>query len=250
MKSYVIEVKTAVDMGSEQFATSFLHDWFNQLPPRLHPNRYDKGEPVRKSLQPENLETATKAWSDLKFPILLKRTTKPRFQTSGSASSKKGINNRLFPGEYTVWLDTNAGDELALLLFRFLINHCNPAFGAIACYEDKRNKHFVTYRETYPGGGSAQVEQYVGLGVGETLPGIYWATYFGPWALGKIGREKVLGLKVPNIESIGDGLMILAYDELSEIDPVKAHAVEDQIVQSLGKANFFDKSKWRPPNKK
>lgn len=223
-------------MGSEQFIESFVKDWFCDLPSALHPDRFDAGEPVRKRFDKEGLEGAIALWKKIVLPLMLKRVKKPKFHTTGSWRTRRGLDTRPFPWDYIIWLNEDAEDDLALELLHFLIKHLKPAFGSITTYDDQKQKHFITYKDR---GGVAQ--KYIGLDVGETLPGVYWATYFGRWCLEKIGREKFIGLPAYKTSNDQDGVLVLAYEKCASAGSPEALQVEEGIRQQLGKEHFFIK---------
>ena len=251
MPRYHIEVCTDANMGSEKFISGFIHDWFDQLPSNLHPDRFGKEQRARKTFADEGQEGAIKAWLDSKMPILIKKSRKPKIEASGFWWPTKDLDSSIaklrFPWEYSILLDISAGDESALCLMRFLINHFNPAFGSICSYEDKREKHLDIFPRTLPDGSEVEVSQWAGAVPGKTLPGIYWTTYFGPWSLEKIGRDKFANLRVPKCEPINNGLLVVAYQGFPKIDRVDARRAEKEIVRLLGKQKFFDLETWQPP---
>jgi hypothetical protein len=140
---------------------------------------------------------------------------------------EKGKGTRLEWASYQDFLE----------LFRFLIKYFEPAFGHISTYDDHRTKHFITFEDR---GG--QTEMYTGLDVGETLPGVYWATYFGSWSVEKVGRDRFSNLKAYKVEPINSGYLVLAYRSIKEVGTLAAQEAEERITDHLGRANFFDKS--------
>jgi hypothetical protein len=237
MNEFHFDVRTDKDLGSEDFVRSLLTAWCHELDKPLSPEFFDLGEPVRRSFAKEGLETAVRTWVDNGMPLLLKRRSKPKFEAAIDWRRNKGLDPRLFPWSCTVWLSLAAGDELALELFRFLIKYFEPAFGHISTYDDHRTKHFITFEDR---GG--QTEMYTGLDVGETLPGVYWATYFGSWSVEKVGRDRFSNLKAYKVEPINSGYLVLAYRSIKEVGTLAAQEAEERITDHLGRANFFDKS--------
>jgi len=236
MKNYVIGVKTDFNIGAPEFVSPFVQDWFSRLPRELQPDRFGPGEPARLKVADVGVEGVIEAWLKSRRPLVLKRVAKPKFQTTGDWRERKGLDRRLFPWHITVWLDPKAGDQLALLLFRFLIERLKPAFGSIAAYEDKREKHFVSLKDR-----GMTIESYEGLDVGEKLPGIYWATYFGEWSLQKLGRDKFAGLPAHRQESVASGVLVIAYPECSMAGSEQAGRSEDRLLDALGREHFFNK---------
>lgn len=234
---YVMCVKTDLNLGTSEFVESLLTDWYYGLDPALRPERYDLGEPIRKKLDDNELKNAIETWLTTKMPVMLKRVSRPKFVAGISWRPNKGLDPRPFPWDCVVWLDFSAGDELAIKLFRFLINHFKPAFGWITSYQDEIEKHFITFQEPI-----GRVEMFVGIDPGETLPGIYWGTYFGPWAIKKIGRQKFAKIPVGTIEHIDAGILLFAYPTCRLVATHEGHQCEEKIKACLGKELFFDKN--------
>jgi hypothetical protein len=245
---YVLEVKTARHLGSEDFAHSLLTAWRTQLNPRLVPEFYSLGEPIRCRFEDGGIEGAVQLWVANKMPVMLRRKSKPRFVADIKWRSEKGQDPRPFPWGCHVFLDRSAGDDLALDLFRFLVNRFEPAFGSISTEEDSRAKHFVVWQDR---GSTAQ--QYMGLDVGrfvtvrldygrEVLPGVYWITYFGPGAKRIIGEQSLECLQADHVEKLGDGYLVRAYPSSNEAGTLAAHQAEGEIADSLGREHFFDKA--------
>lgn len=238
MKEYVLDLKTDIDLGSKEFYQPFLEEWFNVLDSRLRPDRFDQGEPVRRKLHEEGVEAVVKLWGKDGLIPMFKRVARPKFTMSVSWRPKKGLDKRPFPWSCDVWLNAIAGDDLALCYFRFLTRHFKPAFASLTSYEDCRSKHFVVTRIPEKG---MSIEKYMGLDVGETLPGIYWTTYFSTWAQDKIDRKKFDTLKAHKIENLTDGKLVTAYPSCEQAGSETARTAENQIVDYFGKEHFFQK---------
>jgi hypothetical protein len=235
---YEIELRTKKNIGDETFARELLKHWCNRIDPKLRPDRFDLGEPIRRMFSNEGVNAAVRMWVDNKMPVMLKRTSSPRFTVSMSWREHRGLDKREFPWDCLVWLDVSAGDHLALELFRFLIQYFEPAFGFISTSQDLREKHFVTFKDRV-----GQVETFVGLkDVGKIFPGVYWATYFGSWSIDKIGKANFQTLRPYKTESVGDGLLVLAYPSCLEARTSAAQQAEGNIKQHLGQELFFDKA--------
>jgi hypothetical protein len=237
MNEFHFDVRTDKDLGSETFVRNLLTAWCNELDKLLSPEFFDLGEPIGRSFAKEGLEVAVRTWVDNGMPLLLKRRSKPKFEANIDWRRNKGLDPRPYPWSCTVWQSLAAGDELAIHLFRFLIRVFEPAFGHISTYDDHRAKHFITFKDR-----TGQAEEYHGLDVGEKLPGIYWVTYFGPWAVEKIGKDRFSSLKAHKVEPINSGYLVFAYSSIKEVEALAAREAEGRIVDHLGRVNFFDKT--------
>jgi hypothetical protein len=237
MKRYLLEVKTNKNIGDESWLRSLLTEWCEVLDKALRPERFALGEPVRRRFDDEGIEGAVRLSADSGISPMLARVSKPKFVVDIHWRREKGLDPRPFPWGCTVWLDFSAGDERAVSLSRFLIRHFEPAFGFVSTEEDDRDKHFITFDDI---GG--QTEMYVGQDVGETLPGVYWVTYFARWAVEKIGKERFAELKAEKVESIDGGYLVQAYSSASEAGSPLARESETRIINQLGKHYFFNKA--------
>jgi hypothetical protein len=228
---YVLRVKTDKNIGMREFASALLGSWSTDIDPRLRPEYFDLGEPIRRSLEKEGVGAAVDLWVGSQMPV-----------------TQKGKDPRPFPWGCTVWMNRTAGDDLALTLFRFLIGHFEPAFGSISTEEDSRAKHWVTFEDR--GGRS---EQYMGLDVGrfvtittdygrEVLPGVYWLTYFGPGAKSIVGGHRFDRLQAFSVEKLDSGHLVRAYASSRDVGTPSAARAEAEIMDQLGREHFFDKA--------
>jgi hypothetical protein len=236
MKDYLIEVKTKKDIGSLATVRGFLSEW-RRSDERLRPEMFDLGEPIRRRFEREGIESAVSLWIENGIALMFKRVRKPKFVVDIDWRQEKGLDPRPFPWGCTVWLHGSAGDRLAVEFLRFLIRHFEPVFGSISTDEDDRNKHFISFNDL-----SGRSERYIGRDIGETLPGVYWTTYFGPWAVEKIGEERFAELKGENVESIYGGFLVQAYKSASEAGSPVAEEAETRIANQLGRQHFFNKA--------
>jgi len=157
--------------------------------------------------------------------------------------SSKGKDNREFPWGCTVWLSSDAGDEIAIQLFSFLCREFEPIFGFITTEQDCNQKHFITL-ETKIG----IMEKYEGLDIGETVPGIYWKTFFENRLIDKIGREAFYKIPEEQINILNKGLLVSPYEDSILIGTEEGLRKEQKIQKILGVDTFFDKSRIDPRN--
>jgi hypothetical protein len=244
----LIEIKTDKNIGTERFARDLMGSWRELVPIELRPEYFDRGEPVRRSFEKEGLDRAVRMWVNNQMPLYLTRRTKPRMMVATNWRPEKGRDPRPYPWGCTVWLNRSAGDDLALTLFRFLIDHFEPAFGSISTEEETRTKHRLTWEDP-PGTAS----QYMGLDVGrfvsiridygrEILPGVYWVTYFGAGAKRIVGERNLERLEADKVERLGGGYLVRAYPSVTAAGSEAAHKAERRIMETLGEEHFFDKN--------
>ncbi len=240
MSDYLIRLQTDKNLGSERFVRDFLQGWFGELDEKLRPELFDFGEPVRRSLKSESIETAIDAWVSSGMSLYFRRKSRPKFLVATEwFRREKGKDLRLFPWSVTVWLDSRAGDKSSLELMRFLVKHFEPGFGLLTNETDYTSKHFFSF-EDFDG----TTEKYLGQDIAEKdqrLPGVYWVTYFGSWSVAKIGKSRFANL-TDHCEQIAAGRLITAYSSSAEIGSVAGLAKERELVNKLGHHNFFDRA--------
>jgi len=233
MNQYVVSVHTGKNLGDEKFVRKFLRDWCRDLDPRLRPEFFDLGEPVRKSLAGPGFEQAVKVWLEGLPSVMLARRSKPKFLADIEWRRDKGLDKRPFPWGVTVYLATSAGDELAGLLLRFLVRHLDPVFGYVTTRDEERRKHQLSFQDRL-----GLVQKYVGLDVGETLPGIYWKTFLGRVV---VPRPSLLEqLPAYGVEELASGWLVTAYATARASGTEEAQKAEARIMDWLGRAQFFD----------
>ena len=240
MSDYIIRIQTDKDLGSEKFVRGLLSGWFREVDENLRPEFFDLGEPVRRSFAAEGVDAAIHTWLSNGMSLYLRRRSKPKFLAATEwFRREKGRDPRLFPWSVTIWLSPLAGDGATSDLLRFLIRHFEPAFGLITTKRDYQGKHFPTFEDI-----DGTTEKYLGQDILEKdqrLPGVYWTTYFGPWAVDRIGGSHFANLG-SNVEEIDGGYLTRAYLSSSEAGSPSAQEKENQLATQLGKNHFFDKA--------
>ncbi len=237
MNEYILDVRTNKNLGEATFISVLLAAWRNDIHPNLQVEFFGLGEPIRQSFNEKGVECATETWIENGMGLMLKRKSRHKFVADIDWREEKGLDQRPFPWSCRVWLDRKAGDNLALEFFRFLIKYFEPAFGHLSTANQDRSKHFVSVESSV-----GSIEQYVGLDIEDKLPGIYWITYFGDWAVERIGERKFDSLSFAECEKTNSGILLRAYPSSEEIGSKTANESENLILQHLGKSHFFNKS--------
>lgn len=237
-QNYVIELKTDLDLGSRSFVEGTLRGLMDFPNPSLRAEFYGSGEPVRHALSAETLDKAIGTWLSQGRGLMLRRKSKPRYLMDFDwwTRTEKSLDSRPFPWGCTVWLNASAKQEQAVQLFRFLIEQIRPAFGSITSEQDSKAKHFFQTKTA-----TEIIERFRGLDIGDTLPGVYWMTYFGPWAIEKVGdRSRYHDLD--STEEFTDGILLRSFADFEQCGTPEALSREAMIRQKLGVQHFFDRA--------
>lgn len=235
---FIISLDTDKEIGSEAFARTFLDAWLNHPVEAIRPERFGRGEPVRKLITDVSFDELVEHWC--RWALLFTRRTKPRMTVDLAWRREKGLDPRPFPWGLTAWLAKSAGPAAARAMFELVVEHFEPAFAHLTTQTESRRKHFMKRPHYINGQYVGVAEAFVGHHVMDTLPGIYWQTYFGPPAIARIGEERFHSIPCGRLERLGRGYVITAYDDLAMIGTLEAQEREEAIRQHLGAKRFFD----------
>jgi hypothetical protein len=236
MSKFVIHITTDIDMGPPAFKEGFLEGLVREVNPHLRAERFGFGEPVDREIRKEGLKTVLDEWAASQMAPMFSRATSPQYLLDLNWRAKKGKDAELFPWGCTLWLDAPATESDAIEFFRFLIGNLKPVFGYITSEEEDRRKHCVQFKTKH-----GLAEEFRGLSVGASLPGIYWVTFFGPWAISRLHRLNEQFHSRFDTEHFMDGVLIKAYQEFSTCGTRVGKARESEILKVLGQENFFKK---------
>lgn len=225
-------------MYDRDFANQILCDWTSHPISILRPERWGRGEPVRQSIADTPFDQLVDEWC--KVALMFTRVSKPRMTVSLNWRRNKGLDPRPFPWGFVGWLAKSAGPEVARAWFKFCVLQFEPAFANLTTQDESRRKHFRRLPYYVDGRLVGTVERFEGHHVLDTLPGVYWITYFGPPALERIGRERFENLPVGQTFGLGEGIMVIAHGEAVPIGSVQALIAEQTIIDHLGRHHFFE----------
>ncbi len=237
MNQYFIEIKTDKSLGESAFVEGFLAAWLNHKDSKLRPEYFALGEPIKRSFKDEGLDKAVRLWLDEKMPLTLRRGSAPKFTVDISWRVNKGRDTRPFPWGCSVWLAFDAGDDRAGDLFQFLIEWFDPAFGMLTTWDDLRAKHWVSYQTNL-----GTTEKFIGLDIGETLPGLYWQTFFGESVLAKLATKEIDQMNAYRLEPLKDGLLLRLYKASKDIGTDHGKQTEQAALLKIGAKAFFQRS--------
>jgi len=244
---FKISLDTDKVIGSEPFARDFLAAWLSHPIEALRPERFDRGEPVRKLIAEATFDQLVAEWC--KWALMFTRRAKPRVVVSFRWRHEKGLDPKPYPWGLTAWIAKSAGSATARTFFDFLVEKFEPAFASLTTQADSRAKHFTKWPHYVDGRHVGTAEAFKGHHVLDTLPGIYWVTFFGPPAIRRIGEERLLSIPVGTTKRLGSGLTLTAFEDVAEIGTEKGAETESVLRTHLGEEHFFDLKSWTPPTR-
>lgn len=242
---FKITIETDKIISSTIFAQKFLKEWLAHPVEQIRPECWGRGEPVRKQIADIAFDTLVAEWGER--PLVFVKHSKPKIYADLNWRHEKGLDPRPFPWGLTAWLDRSGGPSLARTFFDFVVEKFEPAFASLTTQADIRQKHFVKWPRYIKDRQVGTAEAFKGSHILDKLPGIYWITYFGPSSINLIGRERFESLSIGKIRTLGEGLVIIAYDDFETIGSALAKEKETSIRDYLGPDLFFDRRAWVPP---
>ncbi len=241
MSDYIIAAKGTERLGEPSAVADLLKSWSTHPIEKLRPNKYDFGEPLRRPFDAQACHVAVAEWFESGRAVMLGRTRKPKFLVDLEWRKELGKDSRMFPWGCVLWLDRSAGDAGAEALLNFLIEKLDPVFAYTTTEDDEKEKHFIRYKDRV-----GIIEKYVGLEVGDLLPGVYWRTYLGKWAEEKVGGKNAIERLKCDVTRMQNGIMIEPFESSEAAGSEDASAKETAVISSLGRELFFDKVGFDP----
>lgn len=252
MNEYVIQIKTDKNLGEESFVHNLLYSWYENKEEKMRPERFNHFEPIRHLFAKEGIDAAIQMWLKCR-PLMLKRISNPKFEVDINWRREKGKDPREFPWNCCIWLNKKAGDSLAKAFLDFLIEHFEPIYGFVTTYEHEKSKHFFKFKSKRY--ANSTEEYFEGLDIltpftshryiqQNTLPGIYWLTYFSHRIIDRLGPNKFTNIPAEEVFNYKNGILIQSHEECFKINK----DAEDKIVNHLGKELFFDRDKYIKEN--
>jgi len=237
---YLIVAKGTEKLGDHVAVSRFLERWMSLSDVQFRPEKYDFGEPLRRSLTLETLPDAVSEWMKSGRAFMFGRTKKPKYLVDVQWRRDQGLDNRMFPWGCSIWLDRAVGDANAEMLFRLLIECVDPVFAYATTEDDERAKHFVRIKDRV-----GTIEKYVGLEIEHQLPGVYWRTYFGSWAIDLLGGiEPFNDLTCPVVKLDG-GRVVRPFEASEDANCGTSISAEAALYAALGEQHFFSLSQFQ-----
>lgn len=242
MDEFVVHLDTAKTISTPAFAQQFLSSWLAHPLRDIRPERWGRGEPVRFSIASTSIEALVSEWC--KVALMFKRISRPKMTVSISWRHEKGLDPKPYPWGLTAWISKNAGAVAAEEFFRMAVAHFEPAFASLTTQEDSREKHFMKRPHFVGGRHVGTAESFEGNHVLETVPGVYWLTYFGDQIANIVDAERLLSIPQGDVQRLGPGYLLRAFERADDIGSTSAREIEQKIKAHLGTGKFFDKQRF------
>lgn len=234
-------VRTDRDLNTEEFARAFMDGLLRLQGGRMAPEYFNLWEPINRSLAKEGIETAVRLWSEpnrLGGIFYLRRRSSPQLTVQVIKGFPLGYPDERFPWGCGAWTTGLREEVGAAELFDLMVTHFSPAFGKCTRWSDVHMKH----RFAIDYGRGIREFSMGTTPNGKLIPGIYWLTFLGPWAIEKLGKERVESLPLGKVKRIGDGYLIKAYPHVKQAGTADAREAEEAIMSHFGRHLFFDRS--------
>lgn len=231
----MIRLETEMDLSTKTVFKKLARGFFRELPEHLQPNRFGGfGENPRSVLQVSDIDAAANAWHAADGGLSIARK-KEKIQYLIYFTFRRGFNNRgvKFPWLCSVHFNSKMTWPDARCFMKVLVKHLLPAFAFSSTIGEVDDQHRVVYESSV-----GTIEKKVRLDIGGQLPGIYRLTYFGPWAVEKIGNEKFSPLV--EVSKFCKGVLV----DLAEVGDFAE--AQRKIRLKLGINNFFDRKYFDP----
>jgi hypothetical protein len=207
----------------------------------LLPEKLDNREPERFVFDAGNLAKLFELWtSDIGYVSLKRRKPYLAWITLWMWTQESKRFNEIMAGFDERFVKKE--DKVARLLSfaKSLYNWGAMVHGYICHEEDWNAKNYFGVPTKVTGGKLASTG---GIRLEDGLPGIYWANFFGPLYVQFFSREKFRTVPARHKEELPDGGVLL----LTAANPLdygrqQARALEDKIVDHLGRDAFFEKA--------
>lgn len=224
-------------------AEAFLSEWL-RFPPEQRPEKWAVARGVAKHVEGTSLDELVSSWREapLRFSRAHRQLVSLRQYTLEAADGNP------FPRVVSAWFANSGGNDVARNFAMLAAKYFEPVFGALTTREDYHRKHCSKGgRADCPGVGTGECLR--GHRVCESIPGIYWITYFGPPVSDRTGEHRLRSVPLGRAEPLGKGYILTAYDSPALIGTDDALARERAIMRHLGERQFFrrnEKFRRRP----
>lgn len=205
----------------------------------IAPEYFSRFEPINRSLVEEGIAAAVSEWSG-QGPRMgtfqLRRRSSPKYGLRVDWAHPRLLDEKPAPWFVIGSFYSVKKSQGAELLLRALLESIPSEYGDVTLHSIQQSIHRFRIHEKH-----GFRDAYVGTQPGDTIPHISWLTYLGPWAIKKIGQEKLESLPAGQIERLAGGYLIRTAPELRDVVSPKGQMCIQKIVAHLGRSHFFDR---------
>jgi hypothetical protein len=212
----------------------------------LLPQKIDNREPERFLFNPNDLTQLLEIWtSDTGWLHLKRRKPYLAWMIVRMWPQESRRLNEIMSGFDQRYLKKAEGVTKLLSCAKRLYQWGTVAHSYICHEEDWNFKNYFGAPTLVAGGRTSSTG---GLWLESGLPGIYWANFFGPLYVAFFGREKFQSVPAYYKEELPDGgVLLLTAPSPLDYGRSQVHALEEAIIDHLGREAFFEKRSPQKP---
>ncbi len=209
---------------------------FNELPEKLWPEYISaSGDDVGEPIPPGDPSPIIRYWEDHSTIPFVGRSSEPSYLLYFGFEFQEDTKPE--PTQLEMKLHENPASDFAEAVFEFLIRATCAQFGSLSSEEDYQNRHWfsVEIPEEY-----SIVETKRGLSLDETIPGVYFKTFFSS----EIVEEYDLELDdirpiAYEVREFSHGYFVTSYEDDELLSRGEARNIERRIETGMNDGAFF-----------
>lgn len=232
-------IRSLADWSRPEKAEQFLQMLISEDDIFL-PEKYDNREPERFSFDAADITRAVEIWTGPTAWLLLKRRKPFHMTTTVEWVYKEQRRFNEIRGSVDARVFEHEEGVGKFLRFAKRVWIWGEATHGYVCHESDWNAKNRFGRPTRVSSG--RLVWTGGVDLRQGLPGIYWANFFGPQYVDFFGSQKLPSVPAYHKEKLPDGgFVILTARSPLDFGTPAVHALEQAVVDHLGRDAFFQK---------
>lgn len=214
-------------------AEAFLSEWL-RFPEDQRPDKWESTRTGRDLFDVTSLNAIVTEWraAPLRFSRAARQSISIR-QRELESSDRQPLSRDL-----SAWFARSCGADVARDFWMLAVKHFEPAFAVLTTRGEYHRRHCC--RAGVSGcPGIATGDCCHGQRLSETIPGIYWLTYFGQSLVERLGESRLRSIPMGRAQQFANGYVLTAYGNPKLIGSDDAVAQERAIMRHLGEQRFF-----------
>ncbi|GEM_PF-5543171 len=214
----------------------FFGKWFTELPEKLWPEYISaSGDDVGETIPPGDPTPIIRFWNRGGMLPFVGRNSDPAYILRRRFQYPE--NSPPTPQNFTLALESSPSSELAKGAFAFLFRASQAKFASLCSKDEFYGRHWfsVEIPEEY-----SVVETNRGLTVEETIPGVYFRTFFSHDVIEEYDLSlSGIGSLADRFEEVAHGYMVSAYENGDLLNTEEAREIEQAIERQMNNDAFF-----------